>query len=90
MEPVEIVILPAGKSLDACVELREARKVRTVDCVQRVRRKKRKKKKTGTVSAEVDKKYSDMFEFLNTEVFSGITTNPPGFYSIHDLHSRIS
>ena len=66
MEPVEIVILPAGKSLDVCAKLREENKVKTVDGLER--RKKRKKKKA--VPAVVEKKPTDMFEFLNTKVFS--------------------
>ena len=67
VEPVEIVILPAGKSLDVCAQLREEHKVKTVDGVERPR-KKRKKKKVLPVSAE--EKPTDMFEFLNTKVFS--------------------
>ena len=67
VEPVEIVILPAGKSLDVCAQLREENKVKTVDGVPR---KKRRKGKKGVAPGDVDKKHADMFEFLNNEVFS--------------------
>ena len=63
VEPVEIVVLPAGKSLDVCMELREHKKVKTVDGLE-----KKKKKRSSAVA---DKKPTDMFEFLNTTVFSG-------------------
>lgn len=64
---MEIVILPAGKSLDVCAQLREEKKVKTVDGVTR---KRRKKGKRGAASDDVEKKHADMFEFLNNEVFS--------------------
>ncbi len=67
MEPVEIVILPAGKSLDVCAKLREAKKVKTVDGLERRKKRKKKKKVLPTVAEE---KPTDMFEFLNTKVFS--------------------
>ena len=43
MEPVEIVILPSGKSLDVCAEMREAKKLRKPLEEER----KRKKRKLG-------------------------------------------
>lgn len=67
VDPVEIVILPAGKSLDVCAELREAKKVKIVDGLE-VKKRKRKKKKVGPSAA--DERPTDMFEFLNTKVFS--------------------
>ena len=66
VEPVEIVILPAGKSLDVCAKLREENKVKTVDGLERKRRR-RKRKVVPTVAEE---KPTDMFEFLNTKVFT--------------------
>ena len=68
VDPVEIVILPAGKSLDVCAQLREANKVKTVDGIERRRRKKRKKKSLPAAADEDAP--TDMFDFLNTKVFS--------------------
>lgn len=65
VEPVEIVILPAGKSLDVCAQLREEKKVKVVDGLQKKRRK-----KGGKPSAAASEGPTDMFEFLNTKVFT--------------------
>lgn len=62
MEPVEIVILPAGKSLDVCAKLREEKKVKIVDGLH-------KRRKNGKKTSAVEGP-SDMFEFLNTKVFA--------------------
>lgn len=79
VEPVEIIILPAGKSLDVCAELREAKKVRMVDGVEVVkRRKKKRRKKCGKASSTQDKT-GDMFQFLNTKVFSRGTSESGRF-----------
>lgn len=64
VEPVEILVFPAGKSLDVCMELREDKKIKKVDGLV----KKRKKRSSAVVA---DKKPTDMFEFLNMTVFSG-------------------
>lgn len=71
VDPVELVILPAGKSLDVCAELREAKKIKTVNGLEAKKKKRRKKKKKvdGMVAATEDAP-RDMFEFLNTKVFS--------------------
>ena len=53
MEPVEIVILPSGKSLDVCAELREAKKLRKpVGQVTKRRRRNRPTKKLAEVLKE--------------------------------------
>ncbi len=70
VNPVEIVVLPAGKSLDVCVALREANKVRKVDGEGGVAKERRRK---GL--APVEERQGDMFDFLNNKVFShGIST----------------
>lgn len=68
VEPVEIVILPAGKSLDVCAQLREEKRVKVVDGLQKRRR--RRKGKANKTSSARDEGPTDMFEFLNTKVFS--------------------
>ena len=68
MEPVEIVILPAGKSLDVCARLREEKKVKVVDGLEKEKRRKRKKGKR--MPAAEEHQPTDMFQFLNTKVFS--------------------
>lgn len=71
MEPVEIVILPAGKSLDVCARLREEKKVKMVDGLQKKRKKRKKKNgKSLAASAAASEGPADMFEFLNTQVFA--------------------
>ena len=70
MEPVEIIILPTGKSLDVCAELREAKKVRKVDGVEVLKKKRRKKKKEFKGSTPAEEGVHDMFDFINTKVFA--------------------
>ena len=73
VDPVEIVILPQGKSLDVCAEMREANKVRKVDGLEPVKRKRRKKghkNKPEPDQQGVPEKDKDVFEFLNKKVFS--------------------
>jgi len=43
VDPVEIVILPVGKSLDVCAEMREAKKLRKPLGQAATRRKKKKR-----------------------------------------------
>ena len=65
MTPVEITILPAGKSLDVCAEIRERKGQQEAG-----KRKKRKKKiKQVTKDEEKTNEPTDMFEFLNTRIF---------------------
>ena len=74
---MEIIVLPAGKSLDVCAALREAERVRKMDATEEVggrkRRRRRKKKKGNGTSKEnggQDKKPpTNMFDFLNTKIF---------------------
>ena len=68
IEPVEIVILPAGKSLDVCAEMRERTKLRGVD-TERQRKRRRKREKAAEIKAATEEKKMDMFEFLNTKIF---------------------
>lgn len=69
VEPVEIVVLPPGASLDVCAKLREEKKVKKLaDGTEVVKRKRRKKKNVEGV--QVAEKKTDMFEFLNTKIFS--------------------
>ena len=76
LEPVEIVILPAGKSLDVCAALKEAEKVRKMedsqDTVKRRRRKKRRNRNGRHKDQMQDRQQpaADMFDFLNTKIFS--------------------
>ena len=51
VEPVEIVILPSGKSLDVCAELREAKKLRKP--VGQVTKRRRRRNRTTKKLAEV-------------------------------------
>ena len=70
MEPVEIVILPAGKSLDVCAALREAEKVRKMDTSHK-RARRRRKKANGRPGGEVKEGAGmDMFDFLNTKILN--------------------
>ena len=67
MDPVEIEVLPAGKSLDACAEIREAKKV----VKNEGKRKKRKKKKKQVVmDQQSGQEHTDMFDFLNTKILN--------------------
>ncbi len=73
---MEIIVLPAGKSLDVCAALREAERVRKMDATEEVggrKRRRRKKKKGNGTSKEnggQDKKPpTNMFDFLNTKIF---------------------
>lgn len=69
VEPIEIVVLPPGASLDVCAKLREEKKVKKLaDGTEVVKRKRRKKKNVEGV--QVAEKKTDMFEFLNTKIFS--------------------
>ena len=63
--PVEITILPAGKSLDACAEIRERKGQ------QEAGKRKKRKKKVAKVTKDEEKTEgpTDMFEFLNTRIF---------------------
>lgn len=65
--PVEITILPAGKSLDVCAEIRE-KKQQQLESGKK--RKKRKVKQVGKQEVTTDREGpADMFEFLNTRIF---------------------
>ena len=69
VEPVEIVVLPPGKSLDVCAEMREKNKLRGVD-TERQRKKRRKKEKAAEMKAASEEEKMDMFDFLNTKIFT--------------------
>ena len=71
VEPVEIVILPTGKSLDVCAEMRESNKLRKAgERLPHKKRKRRKKKlKTGEFQSAQQEPRTDMFDFLNTKIF---------------------
>lgn len=70
VEPVEIVILPSGKSLDVCAEMREANKLRkTGERVTNKKRKRRKKGQMGEFQSLQQEQQTDMFDFLNTKIF---------------------
>ena len=68
LEPVEIVVLPPGKSLDVCAEMRERKKLRGVD-TERQKKKRRKKEKAAELKAAEEEQKMDMFDFLNTKIF---------------------
>ena len=68
VEPVEIVILPPGKSLDVCAEMRERKKLRGVD-TERQRKRRRKREKAAEIKAASEEQKMDMFDFLNTKIF---------------------
>ena len=63
VEPVDIVILPSGKSLDVCAQLREAKKLK--NALGEPIGKKKKKSKQAKMST---KEGVDVFEFLNKKV----------------------
>jgi len=67
VDPVEITILPAGKSLDVCAEIREKKKQGESD--SSIKRRKRRSKKTAKVDATDNEPKTDMFDFLNTRIF---------------------
>nr|XP_054770024.1 zinc finger CCCH-type with G patch domain-containing protein-like [Lytechinus pictus] len=70
-EPVEAVIVPAGKSLDTCMKLREMKKLGIVGKKKKKRGKgKNKKKKNGGGNSKLTKlkKPKDVFEFINTHL----------------------
>ena len=69
MEPVEIVVLPPGKSLDMCAEMRERKKLRGVD-TERQRKRRRRKERAAEIKAANEAQEMDMFDFLNTKVFN--------------------
>ncbi len=64
MAPVEIIILPSGKSLDACAEIREKKQTESGKRTKRAKGVKHTAKDEGQVE-----KSADMFEFLNTRIF---------------------
>ncbi|XP_071490182.1 zinc finger CCCH-type with G patch domain-containing protein-like [Diadema antillarum] len=69
-EPVEAVIVPAGKSLDTCMKLREMKKLGIVGkkkAKKKGKGKKKKKKGAGGAGTTV-KKPRDVFEFINTHL----------------------
>ena len=68
VEPVEIVILPPGKSLDVCAEMRERKKLRGVD-TERQRKRRKKREKAAELKAASEEQEMDMFDFLNTKIF---------------------
>lgn len=67
LNPVEIIVLPPGKSLDACAEIREAKKGGTSE---EVKREKKRKKKPVVAKQQPVQEQTDMFEFLNTKIFN--------------------
>ena len=69
VEPVEIVVLPPGKSLDVCAEMRERKKLRGVD-TERQRKRRRRKERAAEIKAANEEPQTDMFDFLNTKVFN--------------------
>ena len=77
VEPVQIVVLPTGKSLDVCAEMREAKKLRTPGAghagARRRRRKGRRRGKGNEGKGEEDQQKRediDVFDFLNTKLAS--------------------
>lgn len=71
IEPVEAVILPQGKSLDKCMELRERGKVQDSTTVQKKMLLKKKKAEARVAAGyhrEAGKK--SVFDFLNGHIFS--------------------
>ena len=65
VEPVEIRILPPGKSLDVCAELREAGKIRRGPGEEEKGRRRRKKRKLVDVSGLEQAKVSSSAVFVN-------------------------
>ncbi|XP_064395367.1 zinc finger CCCH-type with G patch domain-containing protein-like isoform X2 [Halichondria panicea] len=62
--PVEIIILPSGKSLDACAEIREKKQAESGKRRKRTKGVKHTAKDEGQVEES-----ADMFQFLNTRIF---------------------
>ena len=74
---MQIVVLPTGKSLDVCAEMREAKKLRTPGAGQAGARRRRKRKgrrgKGNEGKGEEDQQKredTDVFDFLNTKLAS--------------------
>lgn len=71
VEPVEAVMVPPGKSLDAIMKLREMKKLGIVGKKKKKRGKgKNRKKKNGAGNSNMTKlkKPKDVFEFINTHL----------------------
>lgn len=82
VEPVDIVILPAGKSLDVCVQMREAKKLKNAlgEPVGKKKRRKHTKSLEGQPSTE---EHVDLFQFLNKKILkndhdSSVEPSPEG------------
>ncbi len=70
MAPVEIIILPSGKSLDACAEIREKKQAESGKRRKRTKGVKHTAKDEGQVEES-----ADMFQFLNTRIFKKSRSN---------------
>ena len=67
VEPVDIVILPSGKSLDVCAQMREAKKLKNA-LGEKIGKKRRKPAKSITTEEQPNKEGVDLFEFLNKKI----------------------
>ena len=71
LEPVPIVILPPGKSLDACAAIRDGKKLQTHP-EKRKRRKNRGLMKTPKLAWALEQaqqeQQTDVFDFLNQKL----------------------
>ena len=92
VEPVQIVVLPAGKSLDMCATLRAAQSAREEGEGQggmaRRPRKRRKGEKREQMSLDEDRRResADMFDFLNTKIFTQGECPCTGLHTAACLH----
>lgn len=79
IEPVEAVILPAGKSLDHCMNLREkAGENGNMFSVERRLKKIRKRQERQRIKQyEEDKGKKDVFSFLNTHLSGNAANSSP-------------
>ncbi|CAI8055899.1 Zinc finger CCCH-type with G patch domain-containing protein [Geodia barretti] len=69
VEPVEIKILPPGKSLDMCAEMREEGKLRKAPGQEKEgRRRRRRKRRLVETSRIEEEKRVNVFDFLNAKL----------------------
>ncbi|CAL8143631.1 unnamed protein product [Orchesella dallaii] len=70
VEPVDAIVLPPGKSLDACMELKEKAQDGNLFSAEkrRVKQQRKAEKQRAKIAAQKPKKEASVFEFLNSKL----------------------
>lgn len=70
VEPVDAIVLPPGKSLDACMELKEKAKDGNLFSAEkrRLKQQRRAEKQAAKLAAQKPKEEATVFEFLNSKL----------------------